>query len=164
MHETTTYTKDNTYEKNVKIVKELIHETKSKTLLDFGCGKGDQYTIEKSHMGWGGILPHLYDPAIEKYNKAPEGTFDGVLCIDVIEHVPEFLIEKTLNSIYSYAKKFVYFAIPTYKASLQLPNGENAHITLKERQWWSRAIEKANRDNLPTYILMVNLLPSNEVH
>ena len=45
-------------------VKDLVQDTKSKTLLDYGCGKGLQYTKWKHHEELGIDMPALYDPAV----------------------------------------------------------------------------------------------------
>ena len=57
-------------------VKDLVIDTKSKTLLDYGCGKGLQYTKWKHHEELGIEMPALYDPAVPAYDTLPEGPFD----------------------------------------------------------------------------------------
>ena len=42
---------------------DLVKDTKAKTLLDFGCGKGLQYTKWNHHEEFG-VMPALYDPAV----------------------------------------------------------------------------------------------------
>ena len=70
-------------------VKDLVQDTKSKTLLDYGCGKGLQYTKWKHHEELGIDMPALYDPAVPSYDTLPDGPFDGVISTDVLEHIPE---------------------------------------------------------------------------
>lgn len=124
----------------------LIRLTSAKTLLDFGCGKGEQYTNKDLMKKWGGvpsdkwgIMPTLYDPAVESHNQFPEGKFDGVISTDVMEHVPEDSIDIVLEQIYSKADKFVFLAIATYlgkSTSYKLPNGKQPHITVRQDRWW----------------------------
>jgi hypothetical protein len=153
LHQETDYTKPNTYEIHVEHIKELVEKTKSLTLLDFGCGKASHYIRDKEHLKWGGIMPHLYDPAIKEYSYLPDKCFDGVICIDVLEHIPEILVEKTLKKIYSHARKFVYFVICTRQALWHLPNGENAHTTIKPGQWWYERINEVSNKDVNTVIL-----------
>ena len=58
-------------------IKDLVQDTKAETLLDYGCGKGLQYTKWKHHEELG-IMPSLYDPAVPEFEELPEGKFDGV--------------------------------------------------------------------------------------
>ena len=45
-------------------IKDLVIDTKAETLLDYGCGKRVQYSKWKHHEHLG-IMPTLYDPAIQ---------------------------------------------------------------------------------------------------
>ena len=59
-------------------IKDLVTDTKAETLLDYGCGKGLQYTKWKHHEDLG-IMPTLYDPAVPEYENLPDGPFHGCL-------------------------------------------------------------------------------------
>ena len=91
-------------------IRKLIQVTKSKTLLDFGSGKGKQYEKPKPvHINYNwGIKPTLYDPAIEEYSILPKENFDGIISIDVLEHIPEEELPEVFNYIYTHADKFIY--------------------------------------------------------
>lgn len=137
-------------------VASLIKETSSKTLLDYGCGKGKQYSQLKVHEQWGGILPDLYDPGVGKYSKLPNKTWDGVICTDVMEHVPESAVEEVLTEIIKSSKKFVFFNISTRLASAKLPNGENAHCTVKDHDWWENIVSKVKTQLGSTSIILLS--------
>ena len=132
---------------HIKKIGALIQSTESRTLLDFGCGKGRQYTDKKVHENWNVEIPILYDPAIDEFAEMPDDIFDGVICTDVMEHIPEYVIDKTLDDIMSRAKRFVYFHISTRLAHAALLNGENAHITIKDHDWWVEKIQDSNKRN-----------------
>jgi len=110
---------------------ELIQMTQSTTLLDYGCGKGNQWTNNILP-----VTPTLYDPAVPEHENKPTGTFDGVISTDVMEHIPEEQIPQIFQEISQYATRFVFLAIATDPAIAVLPNGENAHCTLKPLEWW----------------------------
>ena len=55
-------------------IKDLVLDTKSETLLDYGCGKGLQYSKWKHHEDLG-IMPSLYDPAVPEYENLQMGLF-----------------------------------------------------------------------------------------
>ena len=122
-------------------IKDLVQDTKSETLLDYGCGKGRQYTEHKHHEELG-IMPALYDPAVPEYENLPEGTFDGVISTDVMEHIPKEQLPETFCSIYNKAEKFVFLAICTKPAIAVLPSGQNAHCTVEPIGFWVTMIEK----------------------
>ena len=131
----------------------LVNETNSKTLLDFGCGQGAQYTEWKVHEKYGFPLPTLYDPAIEEYSHLPEEKFDGIISTDVMEHIPEESINSTLEYIFTHATKFVYIKLSTKIACTILPNGKNAHATVKPINWWVDKIKSS--PHFPPYTVVV---------
>lgn len=111
--------------------------TNCKTILDYGCGKAIQYHKEKLHETYFyGIMPSLYDPAVEEYSILPQGKFDAVICTDVLEHIEEQDVGEIIKQIYSKAEKFVYLGICNTLADSFLPDGRNAHVTLKSLDWW----------------------------
>lgn len=126
---------------HAKSISDLINKYDAKTLLDYGCGKGFQYTQEHVHKTFfNGIMPSLYDPGVPSHDVIPEGKFDGVISTDVMEHIPEYELDEVFKQIYSKADKFVYLGICTIPAVARLPNGENAHCTVKPIEWWVEKI------------------------
>jgi len=109
-------------------------------LLDYGSGKGAQYDKKegqpdlKEVYGVDEIV--CYDPGHEPFSALPEGTFDGVLCLDVMEHCPEEDLPWILDEIAGYAARFVYVTVACFAAHKLLPNGENAHCTVQPPSWW----------------------------
>lgn len=138
---------------HVAIIGNLLAETGSTTLLDYGCGQGRQYTELKYHETWKIPMPTLYDPGVEKYSAKPSGTFHGVICVDVLEHIPEPLIGQTLADIFDHAEKFAFLVIAQFLAGEILPNGSNAHVSIFDDDWWTQRIKAANKKSLPTYCL-----------
>lgn len=137
-------------------IAEMVIQYSAKTLLDYGCGKGYQYLSRRVHEKWGAILPTCYDPGVSYLDKLPlKGTkFDGVICTDVLEHIPRQDVKKFLKVLFDYADKFVFLTVATFPAEKELPNGENCHITVRPIAWWRELIVKAAGDT--PYKLMVN--------
>ena len=119
----------------------MVRDTKSKTLLDYGCGKGLQYSEWKHHEELG-VMPALYDPAVPEFEELPEGKFDGVYSTDVMEHIPKEQLPEVFTHIFSKAERFVFLAICTKPAIAVLPSGENAHCTVEPIEWWRAKIEQ----------------------
>lgn len=132
----------------------LIMKHNAKTMLDYGSGKGMQWrlnfnldtiddTKERNLMKYLGLTDVCcYDPGYGPYSQLPEGRFDGVTCLDVLEHCPEEDIPWILDQIFSYAKSFVFANIACFPAGKFLSNGENAHCTIKPVDWWRELIEQ----------------------
>ena len=133
-------------------IKKLIDATNSKCILDYGSGKGRQYeqdfkleanAPEQSIIDyWGVDYVQCYDPCYEPYSKLPGEKYDGVICTDVLEHCPEADIPWIVEEIFYYSRKFVFANIACYPAHKMLPNGENAHTTIKPITWWHEVINE----------------------
>jgi len=128
-------------------IKELIDTTGAATVLDYGCGKGIQYELHPVKVpGMGEVESVIdywdidevacYDPCYRPYSRLPEGRFDGVVCTDVLEHCPEEDIPWIVGELFGYAERFVFASIACYPAKSRLPNGENAHCTIRPLEWW----------------------------
>lgn len=132
-------------------IKILIDKYGASTLLDYGCGKGMQYQPMKIDLKegktfhsipefWGTSIT-LYDPAYTPHSTLPQGAFDAVISTDVLEHCPEDDVDWIVDEIFTYARKFVYANVACYPASKRLPNGENAHTTIKPLEFWQSAFQ-----------------------
>ena len=139
-----------TYTSN-HILKEQFANHKIETLLDYGVGQATHFTQAKIHEDWGISNWVGYDPAVERFSTKPEGQFDAVLCYDVLEHIPEGSIDYVLQEIFNYSKEVVLLHVGMGPAVAKLPNGENAHITIKPREWWIEKIEKFKKDYHTVY-------------
>lgn len=141
----------NSYAKQHQIIEKLIKKTNSKTLLDYGCGKGTQYTVKNLHKAWG-FMPDLYDPAIENFSILPDKMYDGIYSTDVMEHIPEEVLPEVFEYIFTHSNKFVFLGISTSLAKAILPNGENAHCTVQTLDWWEEKINSIVEVKTPTWI------------
>ena len=132
-------------------IRKLIDRAGARNVLDYGSGKGRQYDAMRfegpdgtTYDGvidyWGVDYVHCYDPGYERYSKLPEGHFDAVVSTDVLEHCPEEDVPWVLQEMFNYAERCVYANIACYPARKHLPNGENAHCTIKPIDWWHERI------------------------
>lgn len=130
----------------------MIRGVNAVTLLDYGCGQGLQYTEHKLHERWGVPMPALYDPGVPALEAKPAGTFDGVICSDVLEHVPEELVANVLCELFGYARSFVWLSVCCRPAKKKFPDGRNLHVTVKDQAWWARRVRKFARE-IPTQLV-----------
>lgn len=124
-------------------IRKLIVETGAETLLDYGCGKGAQYRPPYQVQSWWGVTPTLFDPGVPEYSKRPadEKVFDGVICSDVLEHIPRRKLTIVLDDIFDFAGKFIFLTACPRKANRLLPNGMNCHLTVESAEWWQDVVK-----------------------
>ena len=152
------------------IIKEIIKKENINNMIDYGCGKGNFYS--KSFDLKGKLIPplrkfwdieiKLYDPCYEKYSKfEKDETFDLLICIDVLEHIPETDIEWILDRFFKISKKYIFINVACYEAIALLPDGENAHINIQKPIWWSNKLEKFQRNNKEMKVICICTVKDN---
>jgi hypothetical protein len=135
--------------RHIMRIKTLIERTGAATILDYGCGKGALYLPNplaiKGAGTFDGVVDYwnvdsvaCYDPGYAPFSALPKEQFDGVVCTDVMEHCPEEDLPWIVAEIFSYARRFVYVNVACFPAEKTLPNGENAHCTVRPPEWWAK--------------------------
>ena len=76
-------------------IKHLVSKYNANSVLDYGCGKGFQYTnpikdLKPFNERCGFESYYLYDPCVEQYKvpPLPNQKFDAIICLQVIKHIP----------------------------------------------------------------------------
>jgi hypothetical protein len=119
-------------------VRDLFLRFQIKSLLDYGCGgsdyklghfDGDKNAIEYFDLD----EVYLFEPARQLDQRKQA---DAVVCFDVLEHIFIADIPDTVRELFSYARKLLIVNVANYPAIALLPNGENAHITVRTPEWW----------------------------
>jgi hypothetical protein len=135
-------------------IRRMVQATRSESILDYGSGKGRQYGLRRmvdengvDHPDvksyWGAKDIRCYDPGYEPFSELPRGTFDGVICTDVLEHCPEEDIPWILDELFGFARKFVFANVACFPARKTLPSGGNAHCTIRPVKWWKEHVQRA---------------------
>jgi hypothetical protein len=135
-------------------IKKLIGHSGARTILDYGSGKGRQYLpagiMENGVVRWNSMQEYwgvesirCYDPGHAPFSALPEGQFDGVVCTDVLEHCPEEDLPWIVGELFGYARLFVFANVACYPAAKTLPNGENAHCTIRPVEFWQALFQNA---------------------
>jgi hypothetical protein len=135
-------------------VRRLIRDTGARSILDYGSGKGAQYRptplAENGSVQWQSVQEYwdmakvvCYDPAYMPFSTLPSGSFDGVICTDVLEHCPEHDLPWIVEELFSFATRFVFASVACHPAVKRLPNGENAHCTIQGPDYWDRLFREA---------------------
>ena len=85
---------------------------------------------------------------------------DCVIALDVLEHIFISDIPNVLRDIFSNSNNLVILNIASYPATARLPNGENAHITIRPSLWWKGMIDSIAIE-YPSILIL--LLVSNSI-
>ena len=114
----------------------LIKQHGIETVLDYGSGQGQQYMPPNSLEKKWGVDVTMYDPAVPGLDTLPDKKFDMVICSDVLEHVPIDDVGVLAQTLFSHATRFVFATVCCREAKKKLPDGRNAHITIRPFEWW----------------------------
>lgn len=133
-------------------IAELVRRVRPPRILDYGSGKGVQYLRWRIHERWGGILPDCYDPGVPYLSKRPKPGYRGIICCDVLEHIAEDDLPEILGDVFGLVGQlpaFVFFSICCRPSKHKtLPDGRNAHLTVKPPEWWRQKLGSYARDGL----------------
>ena len=120
--------------KEAPTVLKLAEQLKTKSILDYGCGKG--YLAK--------AIPFPiweYDPAIPGKEESPRPA-DLVICADVLEHIEPDKLQVVLDDLRRCVKQVGYFVIHTGPAQKVYADGRNTHLTQQSRAWWEKKLSK----------------------
>jgi len=109
-------------------------------ILDYGAGKQKLKKGLEEHgfEGWYGA----YDPAVLQIRNMPTGTYDFLVCIDVLEHIEPDLLDNVLDHMEMQTNRHVFITVATSPAKKVLADGRNAHLIQKPYEWWKPHLEK----------------------
>lgn len=126
-------------------IKPVLHAHQVSTVLDYGCGGSDWNVLgfdpdsnlsAKEYFS----LRHAwrYEPArgIDERQRA-----DCVISFDVLEHIFIADVPQVLRDMFRYASKLLVINVACYPAAARLPNGENAHVTVRDPIWWKGMVD-----------------------
>lgn len=152
LHKKRKYFQGNSIRPYVDDIAALVKASNARRLVDYGCGKGLQYTRDNVHEAWGGIMPYLYDPGVPELDEYPlPGYWEGVICTDVMEHIDKPDVDDVLGAIFRLTAPtaFVFFSIACRPAKRKrLPDGRNVHLTVKPPEWWIERLRRFERPGL----------------
>ena len=120
--------------KEAPTVIKLAEQLKTKSVLDYGCGKG---YLAKS-------IPFPiweYDPAVPGKEESPRPAA-LVVCAAGLEHVEPEKLLVVLDDLRRCIKMVGYFVIHTGPAQKHYADGRNTHLIQQPRAWWEKKLKK----------------------
>jgi SAM-dependent methyltransferase len=118
-----------------KLIKDLVDRYNARTILDYGCGKGQQYQeplpyaaepgTELPQDQWQtfdqylGVTVYCYDPCVAEFETPPPADvkFDGVICTQVLNSIPDDDMTWVREKLEHHAKKFCFVGINFQRAA-----------------------------------------------
>lgn len=125
--------------KHAPFIVEMCKQSKSKTVLDYGCGKGQLKEVITNSTPF--LTVYEYDPAIEGKDSPPQPQ-DVVYCGDVLEHIEPEYIDEVLEDINRCSKVMSILYIDTAPAQKTLSDGRNAHLIQEKMPWWFNKVSE----------------------
>jgi SAM-dependent methyltransferase len=120
-------------------INDLIERYWPRTVLDYGCGKGELRGQLRSAFAETLTLSE-YDPGIPGKQAPPEPA-ELVFALDVLEHIEPEYLEAVLKHIRSLTERAAFFTVATREAKKTLPDGRNSHLILKSAAEWESVLE-----------------------
>lgn len=111
-------------------------------VLDYGSAGGNTMRALRERF-WlpPSVTDACYDPFVDEYAGEPKPA-DFVICTDVLEHVEPECTAAVLDHMKSLTKRVVFFVISLQRANKTLADGRNAHINLRDAEYWLKEIRR----------------------
>lgn len=147
----------NTYspaEATAPLIIKLAEYLECNTILDAGCGKGQliPLLVDKGFQVTGidhtliGLLPHI---DITRCIEAPlsdipcsDDFFNMVICVDVLEHIPNELLEESIKEMARVCNGYALFKIALFKDGYGKKIGEVLHKSVLPPETWISILDK----------------------
>ena len=151
------------------LCKEKISIEEIKTLLDYGGGGSnwdepnfDPLTGKSAKEFFNIQKVTTFEPA---RNLSEKKKSDCVVCIDVLEHIFIADIPNVVEELFSLTNNLLVINVACYKAAAILPNGENAHITIRPPAWWKGVFDAVSikYNNVEVMLICSNTFKSGIV-
>lgn len=153
------------------VIRSFLRSHQVATLLDYGGGRGLQYqsVVQPDGFQFGGLAEYYGAERAASFDAGwpvecpyPAGqSFDAVVSCDVLEHIDEADLPWVIDELFAFARKAIFVAIGTYPAAKILPNGENAHCTIKPSSWWRPLFAAAARRHPGVHYRVLNVTTNN---
>ena len=124
--------------KNLRFIRPEIELLHPQSILDYGCGRSNLIDALKLDYP---VELYRYDPAIPEFSAKPDKVVDLLTNVDVLEHIEEADLDDVIGDMRASCRNAIII-IDLKEAQTVLPDGRNAHVTLKPREWWRERLTR----------------------
>lgn len=116
----------------IKSIKDIVDRLECKTMLDYGCGKGQQWTTPYNPdrgrfdpdngiplADYFGVQVLKYDPGVERFSKEPKGKYDIVICTQVLGAIPKTDVTWVVRKMFLLANKAIFISCAGCQVQIQ---------------------------------------------
>lgn len=137
----------------------IFNEHSISTVLDYGCGGSDWQSSGFDDVSTQSAIEYFKLQNAYRYeptrNVDERQRVDCVVSFDMLEHIFISDVPSVLRDMFSYASKLIVINVACYRAAAKLPNGENAHITVRLPMWWKGMVDSISVEYPATSVCLI---------
>jgi hypothetical protein len=126
----------------------IFNDHSISTVLDYGCGGSDWRSGDFDKASGQSAIEYFKLQNAYRYEPARDiderQRVDCVISFDLLEHIFISDVPAVLRDMFSYTTKLIVLNVACYPAAAKLPNGENAHVTVRRPFWWKGMVDLLN--------------------
>ncbi len=133
------------YSTHKEAITQLIQKVQAKTILDYGpemrqgsgtiCNSSTASSLNEQNF-METVRLTRYNPASTVPSESPEPQYDGVICLNFLDCLPEDDVPWVLDEAFKHARYFIYASIIANPSSHQRPAEKTIVRNKKTLDWW----------------------------
>lgn len=141
-----------------KEIREVFNHFGIQSVLDYGSG-GSNWDLEGFDTEGSSAKDYFNLAQVFKYEPArgldQRQKVDCTICFDVLEHIYIQDVLNVIRDLFSNSTQLVIVNVACYPAAATLPNGENAHITVRDAHWWKAMFDMVSLEFPETHVWLL---------
>ncbi len=137
----------------------IFNDHSISTVLDYGCGGSDWRSGDFDEASGQSAIEYFKLQNAYRYEPARDiderQRVDCVISFDLLEHIFISDVPAVLRDMFSYATKLIVLNVACYPAAAKLPNGENAHVTVRHPFWWKGVVDGISVEHPTTSVWLI---------
>jgi SAM-dependent methyltransferase len=133
---------------------DLVMSLRPRNVLDVGCGRGwtVQALRERGVGAWGAdparglpgltVVPDWFTGATADRLPFADRSFDVVLCSDMLAHIPEAFVARSLSDIVRVCGGYFVATVDCVDPTRE------GHLTIRPRAWWNERFREAGLQSI----------------
>ena len=130
-----------------------------RSVLDYGSGGSDWNAMGFDEASGQSAVQYFGLSEARRYEPArgidERAEVDCVVSFDVLEHIFIADVPSVLRDMFRHARDLLTLNVACYPAAAKLPNGENAHVTVRPPAWWKGMVDSIASEYPATSVLLL---------